>query len=92
MDTLHVVTQMIWATLGAWRSEAWVRYVQSEVNQGVLASDDVLLVGQERPRDHGEVLEAELQPRPPWLPGPSPVSSSENIQVFTKLTMVGGER
>ena len=63
MDTLHVVTQMIWATLGAWRSEAWVRYVQSEVNQGVLASDDVLLVGQERPRDHGEVLEAELQPR-----------------------------
>ena len=35
--------------------------------------------------------EAELQPRPPWLPGPSPASSSENIQVFTKLTNVGGE-
>ena len=78
------MTHVVWATLGARWSEAWVRYVHTEVHQGVLTSDDVLVVGQERPRDHGDVLEAELQPRLVVL---AVHHATQNISLLTTLEM-----
>lgn len=61
-NTFQIVAHVVWTTFGSWRSETRIRYVQTQVHESVLAGDDVLLVGQERPGHHGNVLEAKLQP------------------------------
>ena len=59
--TFLVETHLLVATLGASRSQSWVRVAQSEVNQGVPAGHDVPPVLYEGPGDEGDVVQPYLE-------------------------------
>ena len=60
-DTFLVETHLLFSTLGASRSQPWVRVAQSEVNQGVPAGHDVPPVLYEGPGDEGDVVQPYLE-------------------------------